>query len=207
MTFTRLLCGLLAIFMCLQWQANADALPLDHSEGKAESHEHWEHIVKRRSADSLYEPHEIDEASHIVNVQDYYRETFEQGWNGYRDHEKDLFNLLSTLETVVSQDEPLTKKEKVSIQEQTAHVLEFSIHSKPIRGRYMVMLEPNADDYILDRTIEVLTKANKDSEQRVRASDIHTLRHVGKGFVATLNSKTVNLVSWYSFGHEYLYTI
>ena len=199
MTFARLLCGLLAVFVSLQCQASADALPLDHPEGKAESHEHWEHIVKRRSAYSLFEPYEVDEASHIVNVQDYYKETFEQGWDGYRDNEKDLFNLLKTLETAVSQDKPLSKLDKATIQKQTAHVLEFSVHSKPIRGRYMVMLQPDADDYILDRTVEVLTKANKDSEQRVRASDIHKLRNVGKVFVATLNSKTLDLVSSYVF--------
>lgn len=180
------------------WSAMATAAPLGREKEpeKAVSHEHWEHIVRRRSIMSRFDTRDVsDEASHIVNVQEYYREVLEQDWPGYRDNERDLFNLLHKLEEV-SMQKYLSDDEKANIQEQTAKVLETGVYSKPIKGRYMVMFKPEANDYVLDRTVEILRKANKDSNQRVRATDISTLRHVGKGFIATMNGKTVELVSY-----------
>ena len=201
---SRLLLGILAVFVLL---ASIDALPLDDSDGVAESHEHWEHIVRRRSAYSMFEPQETDETSHIVDVQAYYRQVFDQGWDvvtadlgasrpSYDEltDEQEMQRLFKLLKKVVAQGE-LSDKDKASIQEETSHLLEVSVDSKPIPGRYLVMLQDAADDYVLDRTVEVLAKANKDSNQRIRASDFHTLKNVGKGFVATLNKKTVALVS------------
>ena len=201
---SRLLLGISVVVILL---ASVDALPLDNSDGVAESHEHWEHIVRRRSVSSLFEPHERDETSHIVDVQAYYRQAFDQGWTvaeadfgvskpSYDEltNRQELQDLVKLLKKVAAQGK-LTDKDKASIQEETAHLLEVSVDSKPIPGRYLVMLQDAADNYVLDRTVEVLAKANRDSNQRIRASDFHTLKNVGKGFVATLNKKTVALVS------------
>ncbi len=166
-----------------------DGLPLDTSEGIAESHEHWEHIVRRRSISSLFENQDIDETSHIVDLQEYYRESLDQGWD---EHDKELMHLLQLLEKVTAQGS-VSDEDRASIQDQS-HMLEVKVDSKPIRGRFIVMLQSDADDYTLDRTIQVLNKANKESNQRIRASEIEPLRHL-KAFVATLNSKTLALVS------------
>ena len=174
---------------------------------KAVSHEHWEHIVRRRSVMARFDSRGsvVDETSHIVNVQDYYREVLEQDWPGYRDNERELFNLLHKLEDV-SMQRQLSDDQKASIQEQTAQILELGVHTKPIQGRYMVMFKPEANDYVLDRTVEILEKANRDSDQRVRATDFSKLRNVGYGFIATLNRKSVDLVSEKSHTHTHTHT-
>lgn len=190
---------LVVVTMANLWPAMAEAAPsfkrsADDEPAKAVSHEHWEHIVRRRSAMSRFDARDEDETSHIVNVQSYYKEILEQDWPNYRDNEKDLFNLLHKLEDV-SMQRQLSDEQKANIQEQTAKVLELGVHTKPIKGRFIVMFNAKANDYVLDRTIEILKKANLDSDQRVRATDFAPLRNVGKGFVATLNSKSVDLVS------------
>lgn len=184
--------------VCLFGAAMASAAPIDR-EGAAEpdkavSHEHWEHIVRRRSIMSRFDTRLEDETSHIVNVQEYYRGILEQDWPNYRDNERELFNLLHKLELVSMQRE-LSDDQKANIQDETAKVLELGVHSKPIKGRFIVMLQAEANDYVLDRTVAILEKANADSNQRVRATDFTKLRNVGKGFIATLNHKTVDLVS------------
>ena len=181
---------MLAVLLCL---ARAEALPIDSSslsEAPAESHDHWEHIVRRRSIRSLFEAHQDDETSHIVDIQEHYRKSFEQGWDT---HDQELMRLLNILEKVTAQG-GATAQDRASIQDETSHLLEVKVDSKPIHGRYIVMLQSDTDDYTLDRTIQVLSKANRESNQRIRASDIQALRHL-KGFVATLNSKTLALVS------------
>lgn len=179
-------------------RAMADAAPLpegDITPKIAVSLDHWEHIIRRRSITARFNKRDVeDDASHIVNVQEYYREVLEQNWPNYKDNERDLFNLLHRLEDV-SMQRYLSDDQKANIQEQTAKALELGVHTKPIKGRYIVMLNSQANDYVLDRTVAILEKANVDSEQRVRATDISTLRNVGKGFIATLNRKTVDLVS------------
>lgn len=184
----RLFLGVLAVALC---GASAGVLSLDTSEGLAESHEHWEHIVRRRSIAALFEAHDQeDETSHIVDIQEYYRKSLDQGWE---DNEGELMRLLKLLERV-EERKLVSDEEKASIQDETEHMLEIQVDSKPIKGRYIVMLQKSADDYTLDRTMEVLEKANRESNQRVRASDMVPLRHVGKGFVGTLNRKTLALV-------------
>ena len=179
-------------------RAMADAAPLPGAHStpeKAASLDHWEHIVRRRSITARFNKRDVeDEASHIVNVQEYYRKVLEQDWPNYKDNEGELFNLLHKLEDV-SMQRYLSDDQKASIQEQTAKALELGVHTKPIKGRYIVMFKPQANDYVLDRTVAILEKANVDSEQRVRATDISTLRNIGKGFIATLNGRTVELVS------------
>lgn len=190
--------ALLILLTACLWTAMASAAPIDRGDAadpdKARSHEHWEHIVRRRSIMSRFDARSEDETSHIVNVQEYYRNVLEQDWPNYHDNELELFNLLHKLELVSMQRE-LTDDQKANIQDETAKVLELGVHSKPIKGRFIVMLQGEANDYVLDRTVAILEKANADSNQRVRATDFTKLRNVGKGFIATLNQKTVDLVS------------
>ena len=139
------------------------AVPID---GKAESHEHWEHIVRRSAAEN-WDPHYVDDTAHIVNVQEYYRDIF----------------------TDVSNND-------VHTELQAYHESKVNVgpRERRIKGRYIVMFTPDASDYVLDRTIEVLEKVNIETEQRLRATDITPFRYVQKGFTATLNSKTVEAV-------------
>lgn len=160
-------------------------------EKRAASHEHWEHIAKRSAEDARFDENYKDDTAHIVNVQDYYRQVFEEGWEDYRDHEQELFGLLHKLKSAVEQGTQLTSSERIRIQEATSTLKSYQ---KRIKGRYIVMFDPETDDYVLDRTVEILQKANRDSNQRLRATDITKLRHIGKGFTGTLNSKTVQLV-------------
>lgn len=163
------------------------------SVDRAASHDHWAHIVKRSSFQARYTSNNrADDASHIVNVQDYYRAVFDEGWDDYKDDEQELFNLLGKLERIIEQRNHLSDE----VTSQSAHrALEWGVHTKPIRGRYIVMFESGTDDYTLDRTMAVMEKANRDSRMKIRATDLRPLRYAGKGFTATLNMKAVGLVS------------
>lgn len=160
--------------------AKAEAAPIEF-EGKATNQEDWEHLVTWRSANARFE-RDVDDTAHIVDFQEYYRNVFEQEWEEFEEKERELVNKLATLQGA-------------TIQGEGTHTVEIGLNTKPIKGRYIVMFQSDADDYVLDRTIEILEKANRESEQRVRATDIHALRNIGKGFTGTLNQKTVNLVS------------
>ena len=160
--------------------ARAEAAPLEQ-DGKAASHDHWEQLVKKYTENTRFE-RDLDDTAHIVDYQEYYRDVFEQDWEEYKEKEKELIDMLTRLQSA-------------TIQGEGTHTVEVGLHTKPIRGRYIVMFQSEADDYVLDRTIEILEKANRESDRRVRATDIHPLRNIGKGFTATLNSKSVSLVS------------
>ena len=198
MSFSILLWEVL-LLVCLHQHYSTAALPLDDWSStveKASSHKHWAHIVKRSSYFARYNSDNTpDDTSHIVNVQDYYRQVFDQGWaeDDYRKKEKELYRLLSKLEEAVEQDYP-SSSGRVSSQSSEGSV-EFGVDTKPIKGRYIVMFQSGADDYVLDRTIAVMERANQQSNRKIRATDMHPLRHVGKGFTATLNAKAVELVS------------
>ena len=158
-------------------------------------HATWERLVKRsasverhrRSTGRRY----IDDTSHIVNVQDYYRSVFSEGWEEPKG-EKEQYDLLYSLEAII-QDEDRGNSESTSL----------GVHSKPIKGRYLVMFQSKADDYVLDKTMAILQKAHRSSRGRIRASDLHPLRHVGKGFAATLNYKAVKLVGLLGWVHRH----
>ncbi len=170
----------------------------DWSDGvkKASSHDHWERIVKRQSRMSFFDrSNEKDDTSQIVNIQDYYRSAFEEGWDNYEDNERKLFNMLNNLESVIqNQGRPQTVEE-ASAQEKIADIMDFGIHTKPIPGRFIVMLQDTADDHNLDQTMSVLEKAHRVSGKKIRFSDMQALRFVGKGFTATMNSLALSLVS------------
>ena len=163
---------------------------------KATSHNHWEHIVKRQTYYARYNnDNSKDDTDHIVNVKDYYRSVFSQGWSNYISHnDKEFFDLLNTLDKVIQQNKHSDDKQ-VNAQDSKAGHSVFGTHTKRIKGRYIVMFQENADDYTLYRTIVVLQKANRVSNKRIRASDIYPLRYIGKGFTATLNRKALALVS------------
>ena len=151
---------------------------LTEGVGKADNHEHWERIV-RRSA-SWYDPYYTDDTQHIVNVQEYYRQVLdEQDWN---DPEEELARLMG----------PFFDGSKVNVQNGGGKDIDVQ---KPIPGRYIVMLDSSADGDMLDRTIAVLQRAHIESEGRIRADHITPMRSLGVGFTATMNSKTVDLVS------------
>jgi hypothetical protein len=172
-------------------------LPVDVNDwaasiDEASSHDHWERIVKRSAHYHSRYGDAFDETAHIVNVQEYYRSVFSEGWEEYGNREKELFSLLNKLEAVV--DQGYDNRNRVSSQG-VENPIEFGLHTKPIPGRYIVMFQSGADDYTLDRTIAVMQRANLASNMKIRATDMSALRYVGKGFTATLNKKAVQLVS------------
>ena len=170
---------------------------------KAESHDQWERTV-RQTAETWNDKNYRDDAAHIVNLQEYYRRIFEEGWdelvsaqeNSGRDQ---LVQLLHAVQAAATQGTVLTNAEKARL---TAEALRLVYPSdgvarnlyKKIQGRYIVMLQSTADDYTLDRTIEILQEAHRTSDHRVRVQDVTPFRHIGKGFTATMNSKAVELV-------------
>ncbi len=202
MRFSRLVWEV-SFLLCLLHQScvlgGASALPLGEwvaSVEKASNHRHWEHIVRRSAYHARYNSdHVVDDTAHIVNVQEYYQSIFSEGWDNYRDNEKELFNMLNALENVVAQGYGRETLENTVTSQDVKHAMEFGTHTKPIPGRYIVMFQAGTDDYTLDRTMAIMTKANRDSNRKVRASDMNALRYAGKGFTATLNSKAVELVS------------
>lgn len=183
----RLTCSIATVvFLCIHAALagrSAQAAPV-------ESHEHWEHIVKRSALSIHHDSDYEDDTAHIVDVREYYREVLRDGWDEYVDNEEDLFNRVDGSDGTPGQGQIMNSEE---LQEVASKALR--VHQKPIKGRYIVMFHPDTSDYALDRTIEILQKANEESNQRLRATDISPFRSVHRGFTATLNSKTVELVS------------
>ena len=149
--------------------------------GKADDHAHWERIV-RRSVD-WYDPYYSDDTQDIVNVQDYYRYVLE---------EQEWADDSQTNEDLMYDWNYAGKDANVQIEDTLLYTKDLQ---KPIRGRYIVMLDSSADTYTLDRTIAVLQRAHSESEGRIRAEHITPIRNLGVGFTATMNSKSVELVS------------
>ena len=173
--------------------------------GRAGSHEHWERIV-RRSVD-WHDPNYEDDTQHIVNVQEYYRYVLdEQEWEDEdRERTQELARLMHYFFDHIGgqQDQAVDQ----ATAQEGRHVGDRDIQ-KPIPGRYIVMLDSSADVETLDRTVAVLQRANAESEGRIRAEHIRSIRNLGVGFTATMNSKAVELVSgiFYS-GFDFVYTL
>ena len=177
--------------LCLQqWCVDSLSSPVEDRAGKvrkASSHSHWEHLVRKTTRLALHNSANLqdDDTAHILDVQDYYRTQLSQGWDNHASPE-DRATIQGNLATIQSLSPPATEHGSSS-------------HTKPIKGRYIVMLQSGTDDSTLDKTMAMLRKANRLSKERVRATDMSPLRHVGKGFTATLNKKAVELVSvWLS---------
>lgn len=159
---------------------------LTEGERKAESHEHWERIVRRSTY--WYSPFYSDDTQHIVNVQEYYRQVLENDWSDPR--EVELAHLMRQWNSMDM------NAARVQSQGQAYSMRE---EQKPIRGRYIVMLSSAADEHVLDRTIALLQQAHVESEGRIRTDHITPMRHLGLGFTATMNSKTVELIKKHPF--------
>ena len=190
--------AVLAVLLSLEQCFVLSGAPLEdwaNKVQKAASHKHWEHIVKRSAFSSRFSYDDVvDDTAHIVNVQDYYRTVLDEGWDEYKGHEDELFNLLSTLERMVDRTYNRGNLDLVTSQS-VQNALTFGVHTKPIKGRYMVMFQTGSDDSTIDKTMAVMEKASLVSDRKVRATDMTPLRHAGKGFIATLNRKAVDLVS------------
>ena len=65
----------------------------------------------------------------------------------------------------------------------------------PIPGRYLVLFKEEQNDNKLDSVIAVLESVNAESHGKVAAKDIEPLRHIGKGFTASLGQTAVEAVS------------
>ena len=152
---------------------------LTEGRGKAVNHDHWERIV-RRAARGWNDPYYSDNTLHIVNVQDYYRQVLEDWTDSQR--EQELARLMQPWNSEHIGNQANVQTENVEMQ-------------KRIPGRYIVMLDSSADGYTLDRTIAILQHAHRQSEGRIRAEHITPMRNLGVGLTATMNSKTVELVS------------
>ena len=185
---------------------------------RATSHQHWEHLVRRSVSRWDSGPDEYDdETADIADVRDYYRRVFAdpEGWEDVREQREEmLVRLMEQLQREKAEHRtgnaranahgypPPWGRARVSSQEAyTKPAKDWSSEAeaigclrKPIRGRYIVMFQADTSDYVLDRTIEILERANLESERRFRATDITPIRHLRKGFVATMNARTLHLV-------------
>lgn len=148
----------------------------------AASHEQWAHIVKRSAHSARHSKNMVDDTAHIVNMQDYYRSILDEGWEG---HDRDL---LGTVQRAMDQGRPLTEVTIQSIQNSGPM-------TKPVPGRYIVLLQSGTDDQMLDSVMAVMQGASRISGGKIRATHMTPLRHAGKGLTATLNKKAVDLVS------------
>ncbi len=182
-----LLAAVAFCILCTAGIADANAMPVtEDSDPKVATHAHWEHLV-RRAANTWNDPDYEDDTAHIVNVQEYYKNVFSEPWSGYTDFSE-----------VSPEHHRITS---ANLQGS------YGPHTKPIKGRYIVMFSSSTDDeYVLDKTIEILELANYKSNQRLRATDIVPFRNVRKGFTATLNSKTLELVCVYLHLDRYRYS-
>ena len=149
---------------------------LTEGDGRAEDHEHWERIVRRSV--QWRDPYYEDDTSHIVDIQEYYRYVLEdEEW--LPEPDQDFARILHAW------SDPAT----IQLEDDYMHM------QKPIRGRYIVMLDSSAEQETLDRTIAVLQRAHTETGGMIRADHITPLRNIGVGFTATLNSRAVALVS------------
>lgn len=141
----------------------------------AASHEHWETMVRRSVTNwpTHRRRYPLDYEPEIPNMQEYYRSVLQDDyWTDTAD-EKSYRYQAST---------QVTRQDK----------------QKAIRGRYIVMFTAGASDHHLDRTVAILRQADQKSRRNkwdLRAADFTAIRHVGKGFSATLSANIVRIVS------------
>lgn len=162
--------------------------PLEREEREvADSHEHWEHMVRRSVANwgEHRKHYPVVEEPEIVNVQEYYRQVLDNDWPEAKEEEY-YYHVLHR---------PQKGKNGKFASTQGGHHRD---QQKAIPGRYIVMFSAGTSDYHLDRTIAILRHANYESHRNrwdLRATDFTPFRHIGKGFTATLSSNIVRIVS------------
>lgn len=65
-----------------------------------------------------------------------------------------------------------------------------------VKGRFIVFMTDDSDDGHLNRLVRSLTKANRESNGHYIAKHIKKIRHIGKGFSATLSANVVHMVRY-----------
>ena len=171
---------------------------------------HGDDAASSRSEPWYYRPEDG-----IANVQDYYRRVFadlaaeeerevaplggpgggvhQEGFVGAAEYES---KLKQSMDGVLEEEAVRGDVEDMASIEQ--NVLEKTELGKPrvrkIDGRYLVMLSEETSDRVLDRTVEMLRYANEETAGRLRADHFTVFRRVGKGFVATLNRRLLDVV-------------
>lgn len=141
----------------------------------ADSHEHWEKIVRRSVSNWRRERH-VTIMPEIASVQDYYRQVLDSS-DGWSDTEE---------------------------AHDSENYRQFD-RQKTIPGRYIVLFEDGISDHHLDRTIQILREADQESRTGIlKASDFTPIRKALKGFSATLSSNIVELVRWTSCMSVYI---
>ena len=77
---------------------------------------------------------------------------------------------------------------------------------KILHERYIVFLQNDVSDDRLDHIVNVLRKAQRNSNQAFVADHIKPFRHIGKGFTATLGARVVKIVSIFTSIYFNTYT-
>ena len=177
--------------------------------GAEVGHESWKREVMKTAHLAKYDLNgELDDTRRIQDIQDYYRDILNEGWEEYDSNERKLQDFLRTIDKVANQDtkyahmsgavpsvlnHPVLQSVLQSSDVQDA--LFFGTYTKPIMGRYIVALKSDAGESVLKGIVAIMTEASRASEGKVRATDITVLRYAGNGFIATLNNKALELVS------------
>jgi hypothetical protein len=124
----------------------------------------WEDSLKHISGRDV---NAVDPAHGIVDIQQYYREIFEN------DNWEDL-------------DENEVKEQSESMK----------VYEKIVPGRYSVIFYQHTPDEIIDKTVTLLKDAHERTDGKLKASHFVHLKHAAKGFFATLSEKLVNVVGF-----------
>jgi subtilisin family serine protease len=122
----------------------------------------WEDSLKHISGRDV---NAVDPAHGIVDIQQYYREIFEN------DNWEDL-------------DENEVKEQSESMK----------VYEKIVPGRYSVIFYQHTPDEIIDKTVTLLKDAHERTDGKLKASHFVHLKHAAKGFFATLSEKLVNVL-------------
>ena len=178
----------------------ATSKPIDTSEEwrrtvrsspKASSIHHWEQLVKRSAAHLRLARDVAPEEVGIVNLQEYYKGIFESkhGWGG--DDQEYYYRKLHALEAFL-EDNP--EKAEAFERKQEKLIMHTQAKTKSIPNRYIVLLNDEATDYEVIRTIQVLKDAQLESEGKLVADHIEPIWYAGRGFTATLGERVAELV-------------
>lgn len=159
---------------------------------KAGSIDHWEQLVKRSAAHLRSARDVAGEEVGIVNLQEYYKDIFESkhGWED--DDQEYYYRKLHALEAYL-EDNP--EKAEAFERKQEKLILQTQARLKNIPNRYIVLLNDEATDYELMRTMQVLKDAQLESDGKLIADHIKPIWYAGRGFTATLGERVAELVS------------
>ena len=165
---------------------------------KSRSIDHWEQLVKQ-SARHLRSARDVAaEEVGIVSLQEYYKDIFESnnGWGG--DDQEYYYRKLHALEAFLENN---PEKAEAFEQKQEKLILHTQAKVKNIPNRYIVLLNDEATDYEVMRTMQVLKDAQLESDGKLVAQHIQPIWYAGRGFTATLGDRVAELVRvpWHAF--------